>query len=463
MNGRLLFTTGFLFLVVCHVLGMVQASADDWKYDQIRLKNGHRFDGLLVSEQLDQIHFRYVVRNPGVKTLVFDTTFDKDEIDQLIRLTPAERRELANRLNQLDRNGEREKERMAKVTVSLHDWELNPKEEGRTYKGKYFEITSNIDATFFRQVVVRLEDIFQAYVDNLGARLQPKQPVKVLLFRNMNEYRQWLLKQGLNLLNPAYYDARKDLMVAGSDLDRLEASLKRTEAEHQEKLKAINDYHQRLLKHYSGKPPHHLLQQIKELQLQIRLTNQDNQSTLDKLREQFFAMLYHEAFHAFLDHYVYPHRELQTPRWLNEGLAQIFETAVVETGELRVGHVDTTRLTALQAALKDGSLLSVRDLLQADAAQFNVHHSTEAYAADRTYLAAWALAYYLAFDRKLLGKEAMHQFVLTSSSSKDQTALFEKLVDQPLPEFERQFRDYFTRLRPDGSLKPQSSADQSKK
>ncbi len=443
-----------LFLMLGAVPGGSFSSwASEWKFDQIKLKNGHRFDGLLVAENQQQIQFKYVIRNPGMKTLVIETSFDKDEVEQLIALSAEERRELARRLAQLDRNGEREKERMASVTVILHPWEFSPKDEGRTYRGKYFEITSNVDAAFFRQIVVRLEDIFQAYVDNLGARLQPKTPVKVLLFSQMDDYQAWMRKQRLNFLNPAFYDSRKNLMVAGSDLDRLQQELKVVDAKHQEKLKHIQEYHQRLMNHYSGRPPAHLLQQVKELQLQIRLTSQENEATLDKLREQFFAMLYHEAFHAYLDHYVYPHREMSTPRWLNEGLAQIFESAVVETGELRVGHVDPLRLAAVQAALKEQSLLSLRDLLQANAASFNVSHTAETLAADRTYLASWALAFYLTFDRKLLGKEPMHQFVLMAGSAKDQAALFERMIDQPLPEFEKQFRDYWLRLRPDGTLK----------
>jgi len=32
------------------------------------------------------------------------------------------------------------------------------------------------------------------------------------------------------------------------------------------------------------------------------------------------------------------------PLWLDEGLAQIFETALVEAGELRVGHAERSRL-----------------------------------------------------------------------------------------------------------------------
>ena len=43
------------------------------------------------------------------------------------------------------------------------------------------------------------------------------------------------------------------------------------------------------------------------------------------------------------------------PRWLNEGLAQIFETAIIEAGELRVGHADAERLARVKEEIRVGT------------------------------------------------------------------------------------------------------------
>ena len=87
---------------------------------------------------------------------------------------------------------------------------------------------------------------------------------------------------------------------------------------------------------------------------------------------------------------------MKVPRWLNEGLAQIFESAVAEAGELRVGQADPARLArvkrALQQTRKPDCLVSVADLLKARPRDFVVAHASGKQVADRHYLAAWALA-----------------------------------------------------------------------
>src|SRR5205085_1492762 len=89
--------------------------------------------------------------------------------------------------------------------------------------------------------------------------------------------------------------------------------------------------------------------------------------------------------------------------WLNEGMAQIFETAIVEAAELRVGHVDRPRLARVKKALaeKDG-LVPLAELLRAGPKQFHVLHASDHQVADRHYLTSWALAFYLLFDQNLL-------------------------------------------------------------
>ena len=43
-----------------------------------------------------------------------------------------------------------------------------------------------------------------------------------------------------------------------------------------------------------------------------------------------FRRLYHEAFHAYLDNYVYESPGYEIPTWLNEGLAQVFAAGLLE-------------------------------------------------------------------------------------------------------------------------------------
>ena len=129
-------------------------------------------------------------------------------------------------------------------------------------------------------------------------------------------------------------------------------------------------------------------------------TDLANIKKFEEARHRLFRTLYHEAFHAYLAGYVYPPGDADVPRWLNEGLAQIFETAIVEAGELRVGHADAERLARVQAAVRKGEQVALADLLKSGAKQFVVAHGSDREVADRYYLASWALAFHLMFERE---------------------------------------------------------------
>jgi hypothetical protein len=83
---------------------------------------------------------------------------------------------------------------------------------------------------------------------------------------------------------------------------------------------------------------------------------------------------------------------------------------------------------------------------------FVVNHAGKRPAADRMYVATWALASYLMFDRRVLGTAALDDFVKAVCSGADPVKAFEALVGQPVSEFEPAFHGWLRRLRPDGSL-----------
>jgi len=69
---------------------------------------------------------------------------------------------------------------------------------------------------------------------------------------------------------------------------------------------------------------------------------------------------------------------------------------------------------------------------------------------DRYYLASWALAFYLTFDRNLLGTPALDHYVAQLKRGTDALQAFRELTGQPLAAFERDFVAYLNRLRPEG-------------
>jgi hypothetical protein len=176
-----------------------------------------------------------------------------------------------------------------------------------------------------------------------------------------------------------------------------------------------------------------------------------NDAVLAEARRKLFQRLYHEAFHGYLNTFVYPRKDGELPLWFNEGLAQIFETAIVEAGELRVRHADEPRLTGVRRAIKDKQLMPLADLLRSEARDFQMAHAGEKQESDRHYLAAWALAFHLTFEQGVLGTKALDDYVATLKRGTDPLLAFRDLVGKPLPEFEKEFQAYLGRLRPDGT------------
>ena len=150
---------------------------------------------------------------------------------------------------------------------------------------------------------------------------------------------------------------------------------------------------------------------------------------------RLFALLYHEAFHAYVATFVYPPLKAddvragkgtgELPRWLNEGLAQIFETAVVEVGELRADRPDPDRLQRTKDRLKGkngGALVPLGDLLTTGRDAFLATHADQKLASDRAYLTCWALGHYLTFDRRLIGTDAFNKYLVAMNGGGDSEA-----------------------------------------
>src|SRR5262249_54816475 len=140
-------------------------------------------------------------------------------------------------------------------------------------------------------------------------------------------------------------------------------------------------------------------EQLVQSRLEIAQVNQQNEELFRKATQQLFRTMAHEAFHAYLANFVFPPSQGDVPRWLNEGLAQIFEEAALEGGALRVGQVESARLEKAQAAVRNGELVSLPELLRSSPSQFVVAHGHDRRSADRYYLTAWALAHYLTFEK----------------------------------------------------------------
>src|SRR5262249_4926158 len=229
--------------------------------------------------------------------------------------------------------------------------------------------------------------------------------------------------------NPAFYDPSHNRVVCGTDLQQLEAELDELRRNNEELRNRLNEQEEQWLKQFKGKIPQDFQKKLSGYREQIAKANEENEKTFGKATERLFRTLYHEAFHAYLANFVYLPAEARVPRWLNEGLAQIFETALIEAGELRLGHADPQRLTQVKAAVRSGEFVPLKSLLRAGPKHFLVNHASDQQISDQYYQASWALAFYLTFERKMLGSPELGRYVhVLKEQGTDPLAAFCTLV-----------------------------------
>lgn len=432
-----------------------------WPFDEITLKNGAKFEGLILRETPGVgIEFQTVRRPPGRPTVTLTTFFGKAEIHSVRPLADADRAVLKERLAELDPSGEGERKRMETLDLTSVEWLGRPK-AARCYGSDYFSFVSPAPDEVVRRSAVKLEQIYTAFARFLPPTVPAARPTVVLLAPDQDAYAALL---GRKVLNPAVFDPAGNRILCGSELGKLGAELQATRMHHSQELVSLSRYEEGVKKLYKKPELDRYLDTVNAERKRVVAADRANGLKFDQATARLFAILYHEAFHAYAATFVYPPLPPERvkagagtgelPRWLNEGLAQVFETAVVEAGELRADHPDKDRLTRVKDALKGkngAALVPLTDLLVAGKDSFLAHHADQTPAADRAYLTSWALAYYLTFDRRVVGTPAFKQYLTAANSGDDPREAFGKLVDQDLPAFERQWHDFLSRLRPDGT------------
>ncbi len=456
-----------LVSLVCAV-AMAQPAAppiglSNWPFDEITLTNGAKFQGLILREPPDGIEFRSVSRPPGRPTVTLTSFLSKAEIAQVKKLSEKDRGVLREKLAELDPTGEGERKRMESLELVPADWPEKPG-GAKMYDSDYFILVSTGTEELTRRSGVRLEQIYTAFARFLPPTAKGARQTKIMLATDPEEYRALL--GNAKLLNPAVYDSTTNRVLCGSDLTRLGAELQSARVHHGQQLAGLDRYEESVKKLYKGDELARHLRTVAAERKRVFLTDVNNGAKFDTATgKMLFALLYHESFHAYVATFVYPPLKPdevragtgtgELPRWLNEGLAQVFETAVVEAGELRADHPDKDRLFRVKDWLKGkkgGPLVPLGDLLVTGRDAFLAAHADQKAESDRAYLTCWALAHYLTFDRRLIGTKEFNKYLVALNSGGDTKQAFAKLVGQELPAFEKDWHIYLSRVQTNGTV-----------
>lgn len=436
-----------------------------WPFDVVYLKNGSQFQGLLIAEEPDGYTFRVVRRRPGRPTSTMTTFFTRAEVQRIQRLSEAERAILRERLAELDPAGHGEQQRMEAVELITDDWPGLPGQAKR-YESEHFILISAGSEELTRRIAVRLEQLYAAFVRFFPPRHVEGSATRIWLAVSEEEYRLLLRELGLPpLLNPALYEPRTNQIICGSRWRELGQQLQSARLHHSQQLAVLARQEAELRRLYRRPELDRHLAVLERERKRIYQAERLNGQQFETATARIFPLLYHEAFHAYINTFVYcplPPEQVRAgrgpgelPRWLNEGLAQVFESAVLEAGELRADAPQVERLHRMQDWLRGkpgGPPLALAELLTAGSRLFTTAHTDQKTLADRAYLTSWALAYYLTFTRRLLSGPEFQQYLTALNSGAEPRQAFCDWVGQPLDRFEKQFYADLLRLQRDGRL-----------
>jgi hypothetical protein len=428
----------------------------DWAFDVLKLKNGVVHKGLLLEEGPNGVRFQVIARKPGRPTVWVTWAFKKEDVAKLEKLSDDERAALKAKLEEIDPSPEAEARRADRIDLKPVEW-AGKKDAGLRYDSDYFTLVSDAPEEVVRRAAYRLENVYAAYARFLPPRYPGGAPTVIRVYQSVEGY-QKAVPGGDGLKNPAFYDPAANRVVCGTDLKKLGDDLARFRAVIRPQIEELLENESKLIKLYKGAELARHLKPYRDQRAEIEKVAKGNEAAFERATRQLFQTLFHEAFHAYVGNFVYPPAKAhpdcpgELPRWLNEGMAQVFETAVFEAGELRIGHADRARLEKAHDLLARKEFLPLKDVLTAGRDVFVVHHAGQRPAADRAYVATWALASYLMFDRRVVGTAALDEFVKAVCAGADPVKAFEALVGLPVSEFEPAFHGWLKRLLPNGSL-----------
>jgi len=439
------------------------AEAGTWAMERVILLDGRELSGLVGSQDEFWVYLTEIRRPVGRPMYLVVRPIERTSIARLVRLKPEERAKLRGRIEQFRHRARIEAGKMEAVRLGLVEIDGT---HYRPYRGRWFSLDSSADERITRRVIVRVEQIFAAYRQILPPRIEARRPLRLVILGALDEYDAYLERLGLKINNRAVFVERENLVVAGSELARFAALLAKINARHdqlRDELKQLqrslperlHEISEQLRK--QGKTRNEIItvllrvkretdEEIKGKRNEIRRCDRQNEQAFDQVTRQMFTRLYHEAFHAYLENYVFPHENNHVPHWLNEGLATMFEAGLLESGALRVDAPNRPALKKLKSDLKGGQPLALTELLAADQQSFLVAHDTSSEQSNRHYSYAWGLVYYLTFEKDLLDSPALLRYVAPDAKTIPPVARFEGLVGMPLAQFEKAWREYIATL-----------------
>ena len=443
-----------------------ELGGDAWKMERLVTTDGKIHLGLVEAEDDEKLHFLELVRRQGQPMFAVRRPYDKDEVRALERLNSQERQVLKARWQRFRRRARVQGGRLSSIKLTQ---QTSPADEVTWhYQGDWFNLVSDGDEHITRQTVGHLEQVFAALAQVLPPRtMRSGSRLSVHVFQTQEAYRRFAAARGISLQNDAFFAADENVVAVHSPLARIARESAEFQAKHQalvSKLEALRkDIPQRLqdereklvqakrsdqeIRTYLSRLRAKLNQELETLRKTTDQTARQNQQVLEKRTESCLMTLRHEAFHAYLENQVFPLREHRVPRWLHEGMAQVFAHGILEDGTLRVDAPDPMLLRRLQADLK-ADPLPLERLFRAEAADFLPSDAAGRAKAGRLYAYAWGMAWYLLFEDDEAWTMDRLASLVGPGEPTDPAQRFEAVGGMSLNQFEARWRETMLKVKP---------------
>lgn len=150
-----------------------------------------------------------------------------------------------------------------------------------------------------------------------------------------------------------------------------------------------------------------------------------------------WRVLAHEGFHQFVGY------ELgqQIPMWLNEGMAQYFETSFITGTRFNVGQVSRNKLALAQYLILNKKAPPLAQLIQWDRTTFYAN-------ANVAYPMSWALvSYLLNSNNDRFDQSQFRRYLQDLKLGKDDLTSFQKHFGRNSDSWQSDFEDYILHLK----------------
>ena len=171
-------------------------------------------------------------------------------------------------------------------------------------------------------------------------------------------------------------------------------------------------------------------------------------ATLDAQgRDGLRRTLQHEAFHQFAFSAIGP----ELPRWLNEGLAEVFSEGIFVGDHFILGQMPPRRLRVLQHNISQGWLVDFKKFMTLDDEQWN-NNMADRYKGEAEYNQAWSMTHFLIFARDESNnpkfRSRLIDMLRTIHKGGDGMAAFTGAFGTNFTGFQQRYVEYIERLEP---------------